>query len=386
MTEVEANALDAAGGRAGDETAPAERPQPVTEPVETQPVETAVADAVSDAAHAPARTEERPDEERADGPHTIETLHSGPIVMAHRRTIPGTDLEVHPVGLGTTDFGWTLDAAGSGAVLDKFLFSGGNLITTVDSDAAGRAEFLVGSWMRARGCRDQVVLASRIGRHPDHPGLTPEHVTAAVDASLARLGTDRIDLLSFDGDDETVPLEESLGAVDALILAGKVRAIGAVDFSADRLLEARVLAANGLPRFATISTRYNLLDRSGFEGSLELVARAQGLAVLPYTSIASGFLAGTVRRRGDIRRDVRGTRAGAYLTRRGTRVLATVDRIAATHGVRPAAVALAWLLSRPTVAAPVVDATAPEHVDDLMAAGALELTRADILDLDRISA
>ncbi len=321
-----------------------------------------------------------------DASHTIETLHSGPIVMAAREPLPGTDHPIHPVGLGTTDFGWTLDAHASGQVLDRFLFSGGNLIATSDGDASGRAEFLVGSWMRARGCRDQVVLAATVGRHADHPGLSPANLTAAVDASLARLGTDRIDLLSFDGHDETVPLEETLGAVDALILAGKVRTIGGIGFSADRLIQARVLAANGLPRFTTISAKYNLLDRSHVEGSLELVASAQGLAMLPTTPLASGFLAGVVRRRADVRRDVRGARAGAYLNRRGNRVLAVLDRIAEAHGVRPAAVALAWLIARSVVAAPVVDATAPEHVEDLIAAGSLELTRNDLLELDRVSA
>ena len=368
MTEVSTDEHGATGGRPSHDADAAETHAPTSANIASTGAAPANADAHDDASH------------------TIETLHSGPIVMAAREPLPGTDPPIHPVGLGTTDFGWTLDAHASGQVLDRFLFSGGNLIATSDGDASGRAEFLVGSWMRARGCRDQVVLAATVGRHADHPGLSPANLTAAVDASLARLGTDRIDLLSFDGHDETVPLEETLGAVDALILAGKVRTIGGIGFSADRLIQARVLAANGLPRFTTISAKYNLLDRSHVEGSLELVASAQGLAMLPTTPLASGFLAGVVRRRADVRRDVRGARAGAYLNRRGNRVLAVLDRIAEAHGVRPAAVALAWLIARPVVAAPVVDATAPEHVEDLIAAGSLELTRNDLLELDRVSA
>ena len=174
---------------------------------------------------------------------------------------------------------------------------------------------------------------TKVGRHPDHRGLAPVDVRAVVDDSLLRLGTDRIDVLFFHGDDPDVPLEESLGAVDALITAGKVRAIGASDFSPERLIEARVLAANGLPRFELLTTRYNLIERRPFEGARELVAHAQGLAVLPYFALANGFLGGQVRRRSEVRRDARGERLARHLTRRGHRVLSALDQVAFAHGV-----------------------------------------------------
>jgi aryl-alcohol dehydrogenase-like predicted oxidoreductase len=230
-----------------------------------------------------------------------------------------------------------------------------------------------------------MAVATKIGHHPDHRGLSPAEISAAVDDSLLRLGIERIDLLYFHGDDGEVPLEESLGAVDALITAGKVGAIGAADFTPDRLIEARVLAANGLPRFQALTTKYNLMERRPFEGAPELVAHAQGLAVLPYFGLASGFLGGQVRRRADVRHDARGERQARYLGRRGHRVLAAVDEIAFAHGVQPATIALSWLLAKPTVVAPVVSASRPDQVDALMAAASVELQRSEIVELDRAS-
>ena len=197
--------------------------------------------------------------------------------------------------------------------------------------------------MASRGTRDRMVVTTKVGRHPDHRAGGPVDLVAAVDDSLGRLGIDRIDLLYFHGDDLDLPLEERLGAVDALIAAGKVRAIGASDFSPERLIEARVLAANGLPRFEALTTRYNLLERRPFEGAPELVAHAQGLSVLPYFALANGFLGGGVRRRSDARHDARGARQAAHLGRRGHRVLAALDAVAFAHGVQPATIALAWL-------------------------------------------
>jgi aryl-alcohol dehydrogenase-like predicted oxidoreductase len=244
----------------------------------------------------------------------------------------------------------------------------------------------VGEWMAARGTRDRMQLMARVGRHPEHRGSAPRALAAAVDASLTRLGVERIDLLCFHGDDPDVPLEESLGAVDALIAAGKVRAIGASGFAPERLIEARVLAANGLPRFEALTTPYNLVERRGFEGAPELVAHAQGLAVLPDISLAEGFLAGRVRRRADLRRDPRGERQARHLGRRGLRVLRALDEVAAAHDTEPAAVAIAWLLARPTVVAPIAGASRPEQVDALMGAASLILHRSELVELDRVSA
>lgn len=322
--------------------------------------------------------------------HAFDTLEcnpvSGPIAVPAHRMLGETGISVHPLALGGSTFGWTLGADDAHAVLDRFAGTGGSLLDTADSYAAGRSETIIGSWMTSRGTRDRMRIMTKIGRHPDHRGLAPVDVRAAVDESLVRLGTDRIDVLFFHGDDPGVPLEESLGAVDALITEGKVLAIGASDFSPERMMEARVLAANGLPRFELLTTRYNLMERRAFEGATELVARAQRLAVLPYFALANGFLAGGIRRRSEVRRDARGERVAKHLGRRGHRVLAALDEIAATHGVAPATIALAWLLAKPTVAAPVASATRPDHVEALLAAASVELHRSELVELDRASA
>ena len=310
---------------------------------------------------------------------------SGPIIVPQRVSIGDSGIEVHPLALGASTFGWTLSTEQAFDVLDRFAGLGGSLVDTADSYAAGRSESIIGKWMDSRGTRDRMAVATKIGHHPDHRGLSPAEISAAVDDSLLRLGIERIDLLYFHGDDGEVPLEESLGAVDALITAGKVGAIGAADFTPDRLIEARVLAANGLPRFQALTTKYNLMERRPFEGAPELVAHAQGLAVLPYFGLASGFLGGQVRRRADVRHDARGERQARYLGRRGHRVLAAVDEIAFAHGVQPATIALSWLLAKPTVVAPVVSASRPDQVDALMAAASVELQRSEIVELDRAS-
>ncbi len=278
----------------------------------------------------------------------VETVESntlsGPITVPVRSTLGESGIAAHPLALGGSTFGWTLGSDDAFSVLDRFAGTGGDLVDTADSYAAGRSESIIGSWMRSRRTRDRMCVMTKVGRHPDHRGLAPVDVRAAVDDSLLRLGTDRIDVLFFHGDDPDVPLEESLGAVDALITAGKVRAIGASDFSPERLIEARVLAANGLPRFELLTTRYNLMERRPFEGARELVAHAQGLAVLPYFALANGFLGGQVRRRSEVRRDARGERLARHLSRRGHRVLSALDagrlraRRAARHdraGVAP---------------------------------------------------
>jgi aryl-alcohol dehydrogenase-like predicted oxidoreductase len=317
----------------------------------------------------------------------IETnTFSGPITVPRREPLAEAGFDVHPLALGASAFGSTTGADAAGEILDRFAGVGGNLVDTADSYAAGRSEAIVGQWMASRNARDRVRVITKVGRHPDRRGLAPATVAAAVDESLARLGTDRIDLLCFHGDDPDVPLEESLGAVDALITAGKVLAIGASDFSPEGLIEARVLAANGLPRFQALTARYSLMERRTFEGAPELVAHAQGLAVLPYFALANGFLGGAVRRRADLRRDARGERQARHLGRRGLRVLRVLDEVAAAHDTVPAAIAIAWLLAKPTIAAPVASASRPDQVDALVAAANLVLHRSEIVELDRASA
>ncbi|QEO16015.1 aldo/keto reductase [Agromyces intestinalis] len=313
-------------------------------------------------------------------------LLSGPITVPSPVALGDTGAEVHPLGLGGSLFGWTLGTEDSERVLDRFVGSGGSLVDTADSYAAGRSESIIGRWMASRHARDRVIITTKVGRGPEHPGLRPDAIVAAVDESLARLRTDRIDLLMLHGEDPATPLEESLGAVGALIEAGKVRALGAADLSPERLIEARVLAANGLPRLQALTTEYSLMRRRGFEGATELVAHAQALAVLPYFALANGFLGGNVRRRSDAPRDARGARMLTHLGRRGHRVLAALDDIAFRRGCEPATVALAWLLARPTVVAPIVGVSRPEQVDAVLAAASILLARSEIVELDRASA
>jgi len=325
----------------------------------------------------------------------VQVQHTGPVHLpSHssgtaptiRRALGDTELRVHPLALGCSVFGWTTDGDTAMAILDRHFELGGNFLDTADSYAAGRSEVLIGSWMRTRGVRDDIVISTKIGRNRDNPGLSPRSIVGAVHASLERLGTDRIDLLHFHYDDLDVPLEESLGAMETLIRAGTVRYIAASNFTAERLMEARVLAANGLPRFAAVETPYNLMNRVSFESSLALVTRAQGLAVMPYFALAHGFLTGKYHSKADLTDTIRAGRASAYLNRTGLKVLGTVERIAEDHGVAPSSIALAWLLARDGVAAPVASASRPDQVDALVAAGSVRLGRADMVDLDRVSA
>ena len=325
----------------------------------------------------------------------VQVQHTSPVTLPSpaalaaggiRRRIGDTDLAVHPLALGCSVFGWTTDGDTAMAILDRHWELGGNFLDTADSYAAGRSEVLIGSWMRTRGVRDDIVVSTKIGRNRDNPGLSPRSIVGAVDASLERLGTERIDLLHFHFDDLDVPLEESLGAMETLINSGKVRHLAASNFTAERLMEARVLAANGLPRFVAVETPYNLMNRVSYESALELVTHAQGIAVMPYFALAHGFLTGKYHSKADLTDSVRAGRASAYLNRTGLKVLGTVERIAEDHGVAPSTIALAWLLARDGVVAPVASASRPEHVDALVAAAAVRLGRADMVDLDKVSA
>ncbi|TFB95154.1 aldo/keto reductase [Cryobacterium luteum] len=305
---------------------------------------------------------------------------------AVRRQIPGTELRVHPLALGCNAFGWTATGEASHAILDAHRNLGGNFLDTADSFAAGRSEVIIGSWLRSRGARAETVLATKIGRNLDNPGLTQRSIVAAVEASLVRLGTDYLDLLYFHFDDKIVALEESLVAVDALVRAGKVRYLGASNFSAERLMEARVLSGLGLPKFVAVETPYNLVHRAELEQDVAVVARAQHLALMPGFALAHGFLAGAFRTKADAAGTARGQLAAVYLNRRSLRVLAVVDRIAAAQQAAPASIALAWLLARPDVVAPVAGAGRADQVPSLVAAAGILLGRNDLLDLDRVSA
>ena len=314
-----------------------------------------------------------------------ELERTGPLSIIAPRRIGESDLAVFPLSLGASVFGWTADGETSLRILDRFAHLGGNFVDTADSYVGGRSEVLIGNWMRERRNRDQVVVATKVGRHHENPGLGSVSIVRAVEASLERLQTDHIDLLYFHDDDPDVPLEDSLATVEWLIETGKVRYLAASNFSADRLIEARILSSTGLPKFIAVQTQYNLMHRTEFESALRIVAAAQGLAVIPYYALANGFLTGKYRSKGDLNADARSIRAAAYVNRKGQRVLAALDRIAAEQEVTPASVAIAWLLAKRNIVAPVASASRPEQVDALMVSAGIRLTRANMLELDRVS-
>ncbi|MGV8881896.1 MAG: aldo/keto reductase [Rhodoglobus sp.] len=304
-----------------------------------------------------------------------------------RRTIGTSDLSVFPLAMSGNVFGWTADDSTTNRILDAYASHGGNFIDTADSYAAGRSETMIGNWMRSRRNRSQMTIATKVGKNADNPGLKARVLTKAVDESLVRLGTDHIDLLYLHIDDEDVAFEETLLAVDELIRAGKVRYFGASDHTGNRLIEARIASAQlGVAQMVALQNQYSLLHRTSFEGDLARVAAQQGLGVMPRFALASGFLSGKYRHRSDLAKHARGSEASKHLSRRGLRVLACLDSVAEAHDTSVASVALAWLLTKPNVVAPVVSASRPEQVADLATAPRLVLTRHQVADLDRASA
>jgi len=305
---------------------------------------------------------------------------------APHRPIGGSGLSVFPVAISGKPFGSTVDEATARAILDGFAARGGTLIDTADSYSGGASESIIGAWMRSRGARDRTVIATKAGMGTEHPGVDARSITAAVEASLRRLGTDRVDLLFLHADDPEVPFEETLLAVDELIRAGKVVAFGAADHSGNRLFEARIASAQlGVAPMAALETPYNLLERHHYEGELEQIAERIGLGVLPRFALAGGFLSGRYRTKADLAASSRGVALTGYLTRIAAKVLGALDEVAAAHDAALATIALAWLLSKPSVVAPIVSATSPEQLFDLMAAPQLRLTRHELTQLDRAS-
>lgn len=303
------------------------------------------------------------------------------------RRIGYSDLEVFPLAVNGNVFGWTADDAATNDILDAYVDQGGNFIDTADSYAGGRSEIMIGNWMRTRRNRGDVVVATKVGKSAENPGLRARVLTRAVRASLQRLGTDRIDLLYLHIDDPTVEFEETLLAVDELIRSGEVRYFGGSDHTGNRLIEARIASAQlGVAPMVALQNHYNLVNRTEYEGDLAHVAERQGLGVMPRFALASGFLTGKYRAKSDLAKNERGGEAAKYLNRRGLRVLASLDSIAAAHEAQVASVALAWLLTKPHVVAPVVSASRADQVLDLTAAATLQLTRHQIAELDRVSA
>jgi len=308
-------------------------------------------------------------------------------VKPARRVIGPSELSVFPLAISGNVFGWTADDPTTNSILDAYASLGGNFIDTADSYAAGRSETMIGNWMRSRRNRSQMTIATKVGKNEDNPGLRARVLTRAVEASLARLGTDHIDLLYLHIDDESVAFDETLLAVDELIRAGKVRYFGASDHTGNRLIEARIASAQlGVAQMVALQNQYSLMHRTDYEGDLARVAAQQRLGVMPRFALASGFLSGKYRHKSDLAKHARGTEAAKHFGRRGMRVLNCLDAVAAAHETSVASVALAWLLTKPNVVAPVVSASRPEQVIELASAPRLILTRHQVADLDRASA
>jgi len=303
------------------------------------------------------------------------------------RRIGSSDLRVFPLAISGNVFGWTADSAATTGILDSYREAGGNFIDTADSYASGRSESMIGQWMRARGNREEMVVATKVGKSAEHPGVKARALTHAVNASLQRLQTDHIDLLYLHIDDPAVSFDETLLAVDELIRAGKVRYFGGSDHTGNRLIEARIASAQlGVAPMVALQNHYNLMHRGEYEGDLAQVAARQGLGVMPRFALASGFLTGKYRTKADLLRNDRGREAARYLTRRGLRILSTLDGIAAHHNSSIGTIALAWLLTKPFVVAPVASASHADQVAQLTDSATIALTRAQVADLDRVSA
>ena len=303
-----------------------------------------------------------------------------------------TDLDVFPLCLGGNVFGWTASEQESFAVLDAYAAAGGNFIDTADSYSAwvpghvgGESETIIGRWMAARGARNKIAIATKVGRCPGRMGLAPKNIRAGAEASLRRLGVDRIDLFYAHADDPATPIEESLREFDALVREGKVRYVAASNFTASRLADALAVSRReGLTHYVATQPHYNLVVRDEYEGPLADLCAREGVACLPYFALAKGFLTGKYRP-GAAVQSARAEGARAYLDARGQRVLAALDEIAATHHTSVAAVSLAWLLTRPTVAAPIASARTTAQLDELLATADVKLTAAEAARLDEVS-
>jgi aryl-alcohol dehydrogenase-like predicted oxidoreductase len=309
------------------------------------------------------------------------------------RRLGRSDLQIAPLMLGGNVFGWTADEGTSFSILDAFVDAGFNAIDTADvysrwSPAGGGAsERVLGAWLKASGKRDKVVIATKFGAEmaEDKKGLSAKWMVQAVEDSLQRLGTDHIDLYQSHCDDEDTPQEETGEAFAALVGAGKVRAIGASNFAADRLVSANALAAkNGWPRYETLQPLYNLYDRESFEGELAAACAANDISVIPYYGLASGFLTGKYRSEADLAKSPRGRGAKKYLTDRGHRILAALDAVSGRLGATPAQVSLAWLMTK--ITAPIASATSVTQLHELLGAASLRLDAEAVRDLDAAGA
>jgi aryl-alcohol dehydrogenase-like predicted oxidoreductase len=313
-----------------------------------------------------------------------------------RRKLGHSGLETAPIVFGGNVIGWTADEATSFALLDAFVASGFNCIDTADvysrwapGHVGGESETIIGKWLKRRGKRDDVVIATKVGSDmgDGKKGLKADYIARAVEDSLRRLQTDVIDLYQNHFDDEVTPVEETMEAFGKLVKAGKVRAIGASNISPARLNASQAAAGKlSVPRYETLQPHYNLVERAGYEKDLEPLAVQQGLGVIPYWSLASGFLTGKYRSEADLSKSPRGEGVKKYLSGTGRRVLAALDEVAGGLGATPAQVALAWLIARPSITAPIASATSVEQWHDIAKAAELKLSAEAVKQLDAASA
>jgi aryl-alcohol dehydrogenase-like predicted oxidoreductase len=313
------------------------------------------------------------------------------------RRLGRSKLEVSPLAFGGNVFGWTVDEATSFSLLDAWVDAGFNLIDTADvysswvpGHAGGESETIIGKWLKQGGKRDRVVLATKVGKPmgPERKGLKPGYIRQAVEESLRRLQTDHIDLYQSHDDDADTPLADSLGAFGELIAAGKVRAIGASNYSAPRLaLALEASEKHGLPRYESLQPLYNLYDRAVFEDALEPLCLKHGVGVINFYALAAGFLTGKYRSEADAGKSARGKNTTAkYLNPRGLKILAALDQVAKGINATPARVAIAWQIARPGITAPIASATSLAQLAELAAAAELKLDARDIESLNQASA
>ncbi len=312
------------------------------------------------------------------------------------RKLGRSGLEVTPIFLGGNVFGWTIDDATSFAVLDAYVEAGGNSIDTADvystwapGHSGGESEAVIGRWLKARGNRDKVLIATKVGSPmgSGKQGLSRQHIFESVEDSLKRLQTDFIDLYQSHRDDEETPLEETLRAFDDLIRQGKVRAIGASNYSAPRLAEAlQISEQHGLARYESLQPFYNLVGRESYERDLEPLVLEKQIGVIPYSSLASGFLTGKYQPGQPLPQTARaGGVQQRYMNEKGFKILKAVEEIARAHNATPSQVALAWLIARPSITAPIASATSVEQVHELIGAAELRLTHDEIERLNTVS-
>ncbi|SAL15829.1 aldo/keto reductase [Caballeronia sordidicola] len=312
--------------------------------------------------------------------------------MQHR-TIGTSDLKVAPLVFGGNVFGWTADERTSFSLLDAFVDHGLNFIDTadvysawVDGHQGGESETIIGKWLKESGKRDKVVLATKVGMLSTRPGLSAANIEAAVNDSLKRLKTDYIDVYFSHRDDDKTPLLDTLGAYQKLIAAGKVRVIGASNYTGERLEEAlKISAKEGIAGYQVLQPEYNLYDRAGYEGDQEPVATAHKVSVVTYYSLASGFLSGKYRSKADTENAARGAKVTGYLNDRGLAIIEALVKVADRHGVAPATIALAWLIARPSVTAPIASATSVKQLESLAEATRITLSPEDVTLLNEVS-